>query len=154
MAALLQGPRGVPLLCSQSCCPSQRSVSSVMLCYYYQEFCDLSSICRYVFSELTEPRSKTQDLQLPLATPWTQGIVPFVSNLTTKRRELQLHTLGALLREKELPLPLGGQQSRSGRFGELSLASTGFRTPDHPASSRVTARIAPSRLGTLLLWTV
>ena len=88
------------------------------------------------------PRSETQALQLPVATPWTQGIVPLVSNLMTKRRELQLRTLGALRRAEELPVPLGGHQSPSGRFGELSLASTGFRTPDHPAPSHMTARFA------------
>jgi hypothetical protein len=75
---------------------------------------------------------------LPLATPWTQGTVVLFHSLVTLRLRdvsLQQHTLGALPLAKELPVPLGGHQSRSGRFGELSLASTGFRTPDHPAST-------------------
>lgn len=49
---------------------------------------------------------------------------------------------------KELQNPLnrrlGGFQSQSGQFGEKSLAPTGIRTADPPASSLVTIRLCCS----------
>jgi hypothetical protein len=42
--------------------------------------------------------------------------------------------------KRELPVPLGGHQSPSGKFWALSVDAIEFRTPDHPAPSHMTTR--------------
>jgi hypothetical protein len=57
----------------------------------------------------------------------------------------RLNSCPCRLTQETEPRRLGGPQSRSGRFGEESLAPAGIRTPNHSARNLITIPTMLSR---------